>query len=131
MLAQVLERLIDPKDVIPATVSGYATFRAAAASYPILVESANASTPGTLIAPLTAEDWQRLDHYEGVEYRRVGLTVQTGAGFSLPAQVYLPVAGLAHAPELWTLAEWQRVYKAEFIAGLGLPASARTASKGY
>ena len=70
-------------------------------TYPGLVERRGASVDGVVYLEVDALDVERLDAFEGDDYRRVVVAVDTAAGDRIDAQayLYLPVERLA--PDVW------------------------------
>lgn len=62
-VAQLLGR---PVAATPAELLGFARVELAGFAYPILLGAAGERAPGFLYRALRAEDWRRLDAYEGV-----------------------------------------------------------------
>lgn len=76
----------------PATLTGFAADPLPALDWPVLRASAESTVEGRLYRGLGAEDFRRLDLYEGVAqglYERTTVAVRTARGLE-PAAVYLP-----------------------------------------
>lgn len=96
---------------------GHVALTVAGESYPILVPRPGAATTGTILAGLTAADWQALDRYEGAGYRRLPILVSTGAGM-VSADAYIPARGLTAGTTVWDLADWTRRHKPAYLRRL-------------
>jgi len=94
-VAQLLER---PVAAEPAELLGFVRVEPAGFDYPVVLASPGERAPGLLYRALRAEDWVRLDAYEGVGeglyFRDVGEAVAPGdaPGSGEEAWVYLPTA---------------------------------------
>lgn len=73
---------------LPARLYGYARFAVRDASYPGILAVPDAVVDGVLYLGLGADDLERLDAFEGSEYRRQDVAVQT-AQRVLPAATYV------------------------------------------
>ena len=108
VLEAVLDRPVEGHELTSAVLRGYRRERAAAASYPVLVEDRRAAVEGRLMHRPTRRCILRINHFEDDEYRACRLTVLT-ASQPVAAWVFLP---LDHVPmmrpsgELWHLDQW-------------------------
>lgn len=84
-----------------ATAPGYARFVVRGETYPGAIAAPGASLQGVLYHDVDAADLERLDRFEGADYRRITVEVRGAAGQPLRAAMYLylPVARLA--PDIW------------------------------
>lgn len=76
----------------PATLTGFATDELPGLDWPVLRALEGSAVEGRLYRGLGAEDFRRLDLYEGVAeglYERTTVAVRTSHGLE-PAAVYLP-----------------------------------------
>lgn len=102
----------------PALLEGFARFRVRDATYPGIVAARGARTEGTLWRGLDAAAVAALDRFEGALYERRLLPVQTRAGATVQAHVYVvrdarrDVLG----PEPWDKALFEREHLAGFLA---------------
>ena len=110
ILAAVLGRNVPPAALQPATAQGYRTVYYPGQVYPALVAAPGDSAAGALLQGLSAGELAALDAYEGDEYRRASLVVQTdiGAGTAL---AYLPTQAIAPDAPAWTLETWTATHK--------------------
>lgn len=115
-----------PRQLRPATLSGFRRKQARGQTYPVLIRAPGNRVDGMLFAAGPG-DGALLAAYEGSEYcaRRLPVTAGGTAGTSAPrrAFVFLPANGpdgralpAAHAD--WTLHRWQRRDKARFITAV-------------
>jgi gamma-glutamylcyclotransferase (GGCT)/AIG2-like uncharacterized protein YtfP len=104
----------------PARLAGWVRLRLRGRSYPGLRPRAWASTPGTLWRGIDEVSAARLDAFEGALYQRRALSVRSGAGVAVTAQVY--VVAEARRSELsnepWDKARFARAELAEFLRAL-------------
>lgn len=116
VLAAVLARPVDPADLAPASLPGFARMRAAAASYPILVRDPDDTADGRLLRRTGRRDIARINHFESEEYAAERHLVRTGEGIR-PAWLYasLDVAHMRPSGEPWRLRHWQASAKAAFL----------------
>lgn len=80
----------------PAVLEGYCRTLDPSIGYPVVHPLAGASVEGKLLEGVDEAALRALDAYEGEDYRRVVVRVQTGDGRSVDAYVYVP-AGLRRA----------------------------------
>jgi ADP-ribose pyrophosphatase len=108
VLEAVLDRSVAAHETTAALLRGYRRERAAAASYPVLVEDPGAAVEGRLLHRPTRRCILRVNHFEDDEYRACRLTV-LAAGQPLAAWVFLPldhVAMMQPSGEPWHLDRW-------------------------
>jgi len=91
--AEFLGRLLEhPVASEPASLRGWAVATLDRLEWPVLVAEPGSVVEGRLYRGLDADDWRRIDAYEGVGeglYQRATAAVTTTGG-SEPAAVYLP-----------------------------------------
>ncbi|HEX2711558.1 MAG TPA: gamma-glutamylcyclotransferase family protein [Candidatus Acidoferrales bacterium] len=75
----------------PAILEGYCRTLDASIGYPVVHPLAGASVDGKLLEGLDDRAFAALDAYEGPEYRRVIVQVQTSDGGPAQAYAYVPV----------------------------------------
>jgi gamma-glutamylcyclotransferase (GGCT)/AIG2-like uncharacterized protein YtfP len=89
----VVERLLGRRlPWQPAVLEGYCRMLDASIGYPIVHPLAGASVNGRLLEGVDEQALGALDAYEGREYRRVTVRVQTSDGRALEAFAYVPAA---------------------------------------
>jgi gamma-glutamylcyclotransferase (GGCT)/AIG2-like uncharacterized protein YtfP len=115
ILAAVLGRHMPPRAFTPARVQDFASLYYPGRVYPALVSRPGAAAEGLLIAGLRLSDHQALDAFEGDEYRRETLSVQTAQGTVLAA-CYLPAQPVPPDSPPWRLEDWHRLHRPGHIA---------------
>lgn len=117
VLARVLARPVDPRDLEPATLAGFGRVGVLGASYPVLVPTPGGSVDGLLLLRATRRDIARINRFEGEEYRAEAHDVRTAGGGARRAWLYLGVEGaLTPSGDPWALEAWRRLHKAAFLA---------------
>ncbi len=74
----------------PAVLEGYSRTLDAAIGYPVVHPLAGASVDGNLLEGVDERAFAALDAYEGPQYSRVIVRVQTSDGRPVEAYVYVP-----------------------------------------
>lgn len=74
----------------PAVLEGYCRTLDASIGYPVVHPLAGASVDGHLLEDVDRDALAALDAYEGREYRRVSVRVQTSDGRTVDAYAYVP-----------------------------------------
>ncbi len=98
-----------------ATIWGYRRVYRAGAWYPILVPDPDGRVDGVLVSRLTAKDAARLAEFEGSEYELAAAPVTPAHGASILAKVFLPVAGVPGSSRDWTVQDWRRKHRREYL----------------
>lgn len=80
----------------PAVLEGYCRTLDASIGYPVVHPLAGSSVDGRLLENLDPDALAALDAYEGREYRRVTVRVQTSDGRTVEAYTYVPVRAAPH-----------------------------------
>jgi len=117
---------------LPAALAGYEIYRIRDAVYPGIIAAESAltsnlqpqcasagSVPGLLYLDVDAGAFERLDRFEGSEYRRQTVLVNCQDGRRLAAEAYVVTPEARHllTEESWTAAEFQaRGHLAVFVA---------------
>lgn len=115
VIQAVLGRPLAELSPTRAHLPGYTALRVAGQVYPGLRTSSETAS-GLLLHGLTAADLNRLDAFEGEAYERVAVTVSAD-GASHAAFVYLPRAFVELTKDVWSLEDWRRSGKADFLRG--------------
>jgi hypothetical protein len=102
---------VAPDQIESASISGYRRTGVCGRSYPILVPDPVSRTGGILVHGLDRVAAQRLDRYEGANYRLSPVKVLDSAGRTVEAAVFLFVGKLRSNRRHWRLSEWQRRWK--------------------
>ena len=82
----------------PAVLEGYCRMLDASIGYPVVHPLAGSSVDGRLLEGVDQEALAAFDAYEGREYRRVTVRVQTSDGRSVDAYAYLPIGAGTNRP---------------------------------
>ena len=93
---------------IAVRLPGYRRRKICGQVYPGIVIRAGEVVAGRLYLNISAELWARLDRFEGGEYERTTVLVESASGEQLPAQTYVLTPGgqseLSNEP--WSMAEF-------------------------
>lgn len=81
--------------------------------YPALIVRPGWSAHGQLLLAVSADELRILDHFEGNDYRRSAIHVETASG-SVDAMFYQPVIAL-EAGVPWSFSTWQRQHRPRVI----------------
>jgi len=109
LLEIVLGRSAGANDLRPATLPGYRVPAAAEGPFPTIETCEAAQAEGLLVQGLSADDFARLDFYEGAfDYDLVPVTLADGQA----AEVYLPQPGRWTGEGPWSLEAWEAVWAA-------------------
>ncbi len=111
VLAAVLGRPVAPESMEPARLRGWRRVGIAGRSYPMLTPHATGTVDGLLVHGLDERDRNRLDCYEGPEYRVVLLTVRLRDGREMTAETYLCQPGIVASRGEWRLETWRLRHK--------------------
>lgn len=113
--ALVLGRRLPPQAFLPATLHGFARYRAKGVTYPIIVREPNGTVPGAVVGGLSSLDVARLAAYEGSRYRIAPLTVEVNGALTT-VSVFEPLEKRFEPVDgPWNLALWQRRHKRVFV----------------
>ncbi len=114
LLAAVIGRAIDWRNVLTAVAPGHTTIYYDNRVYPALVPAPGRTAAGLLILGFSAADLRLIDAFEGTEYRRAILPVIVEDELH-EADVYLPTMHLGTAARAWSLENWQQNHKREVL----------------
>ena len=114
MLAAVIGRSTDQRNVAPAVAPGFRAVHYPDRSYPALVRAPGASAHGLVIVGFSAQDMAVLDAFEGEEYRRGRVPVMIDLELH-EAEAYLPTATVSPDETPWFLGDWQAKHKAAVL----------------
>jgi len=94
----------------PAMLTGYIRSALTGRAYPGLIRGRGQPVDGILYAGLARRHWRRLDQYEGSEYRRIRVQVETAGRGRKLAWVYVlqPRQYRQRAQRNWSLARFRR-----------------------
>lgn len=118
VLEVVLERVASELDCVPARLRGYRVARLPDESYPVLIESRDGSVDGMLLRGLSDKDFDRIAFFESNEYRFERCRVEVMGAGEVNA-LYCSEGVTQSGPRKpWSLEEWQRAEKPEFMRDL-------------
>lgn len=106
LLSAVLGR---PAGGLAATAPGFAAVHYPGRIYPALVRRPGAAAAGLVLTDLTPFEFDLLDAFEGVEYRRAIVPVMIDEELH-EACAYLPASPVKDQPD-WSLEAWQATHK--------------------
>jgi gamma-glutamylcyclotransferase (GGCT)/AIG2-like uncharacterized protein YtfP len=102
MFPQVWERVVRGHyRSTPATITGFARYALAGATYPGMVAQSGGSVAGVLYFDVDPPDVDALDAFEGAEYRRDRLTVRLDSGTEIAADSYIFLQPLRLSEQPW------------------------------
>ncbi len=114
LLAAVIGRQIDWRNVLTAVAPGHTTIYYDTRVYPALIPAPGRRAAGLLILGLSAVDLHLIDAFEGAEYRHAILPVIVEDELH-EADVYLPTMLLGTTARAWSLEIWQHEHKGEVL----------------
>ena len=85
----------------PATVRDYRRYAVAGDTYPGIVASPGDSVDGVIYQNVEPDDVTRLDHFEGVDYRRIEIDAHRSDGSTQLVQTYLMIRPQALSDQAW------------------------------
>jgi gamma-glutamylcyclotransferase (GGCT)/AIG2-like uncharacterized protein YtfP len=110
-------------DSSPARLDGYRRFAIRGQSYPRMTGDGGGQVPGRVNRDLAVADLDRLDRFEGADYRRIEVDVtvpETGERLPAFAYVYLPVD--RGEPHDWDPVAFERDALVDFLRQYPPPA---------
>ena len=111
----VLGYSVPDSQLEPARLFGFQVRRVAGAFYPMLIEAAaEAVVEGVIMTVTSRQDLDRLDRFEGSDYRRVEASA-IGADGPRQIQIFQPAPHL-QAAELWDFQRWYETDLDNFLA---------------
>jgi hypothetical protein len=116
VLAHVLARPVEHRELEPARLRGFARVRAKASIYPVLVPHPAGAVEGRLLRRASRRDIERLNLYESEGYRAELRPVRARDGAMQAAWLYLGLRRLGATREPWRLGAWQRRHKRDLLA---------------
>jgi gamma-glutamylcyclotransferase (GGCT)/AIG2-like uncharacterized protein YtfP len=114
LLAAVVGRAIDRRNVLAAVAPGHTTIHYDTRVYPALVPAPGRTAEGLLILGFSSRDLHLIDAFEGDEYRRAILPVIVEDELH-EADVYLPTMHLGVKARAWSLEGWQQDHKHQVL----------------
>lgn len=118
MLAAVIGRKVPASQRLGARAPGYRAAFLAGRSYPALVPGRGRAR-GFVLLGLSGEEMDRLDRFEGEEYRRAEIEVVVADGV-IAAEAYFAVAPIEGEARTWSLAGWRRTHKRAELAAVAI-----------
>ncbi len=115
VLEMVIGRRVARSVRRPAMVSGYRRVYRENAWFPVLVPDADGRVEGALVSGITSADAACLLAFEGDEYELAEIEVTLVGGSVACARVFLPVSGVPHSSREWTLEDWRRKHRREYL----------------
>lgn len=115
LLELVIGREADNIEVANAALRGFVRRRARGESFPIVVPYPGGRVDGLLVAGLTVTDIDRIQYFEGSDYRLQTFAVEL-ADERLEALVFVPTAQLDPEPTEWDFDGWVREERAMCFA---------------
>jgi hypothetical protein len=116
ILSAVLGRPAAPDTMEPARLAGWRRVFVPGRIYPMLIPHATGIVDGLLVRDLGDNDRNRLDYYEGPEYRVGTLTVRRPDGSAVPAHTYLCRPAVPAGDAEWRLKTWRLRHKRAALA---------------
>jgi gamma-glutamylcyclotransferase (GGCT)/AIG2-like uncharacterized protein YtfP len=110
ILAAALGRKIDIHQLVSAIAPDHAAVYFPDRVYPALVRRPGGRAPGLLLEGASEHDRAALDAFEGDEYSRAALSVDSD-GAQVMAEAYLPVIVIAADSPAWSLESWTARHK--------------------
>ena len=101
MFAEVWQRVVRGQyRSMPVTLAGHARFAVRDETYPGMIERTGAQVVGVLYFDVDTADLAALDHFEGLDYRRIAVSVMADGGeaFDAESYLYLPAQKLLDQP---------------------------------
>jgi hypothetical protein len=102
----------------PATLYGYKRVYVEDATYPGIVLHPESSVGVILVRDVTADEVNKLNAFEGPDYDTHTVMVESADGEQIEARVFVPAQSMALTNKPWSLEEWQRTEKVEFLNGM-------------
>jgi len=105
---------------IEARLSGFLRRKVAHEVYPAILPAEGQSVPGRLWLEISDAILERLDRYEGEQYERWDVIVETTTGGCVAAQTYVLVAEHRHelSKEAWDFTEFLEHHKNGYLEEL-------------
>ena len=113
LLEVVLDRPVQPGEMVPARAPGHAARRLAGQEYPHLVEERDGIAEG-VVFHATPDELDRLAYFEEAEYGLEPIRVETPAG-PVEARHYRATAKVQPGDGLWDFDSWRREARAVAI----------------
>jgi gamma-glutamylcyclotransferase (GGCT)/AIG2-like uncharacterized protein YtfP len=103
---------------MPAILDGYQRYAVRDETYPAIITQPGGRVEGRLMLSLRPQQLERLDAFEGTDYRRIDVEVRLG-GRLRPAQTYLFLRADQLLQQPWDVEGFARTGIIEFMARYG------------
>ena len=108
MFSEVWQRVVAGRyQSYPAILHDYQRFAVRDDTYPGIVARAGSSVSGLMYAGVAVDDIVALDHFEGVDYRRIEVDATLSDGSTWLVQTYLMINPAALSEQPWMPHEFQ------------------------
>lgn len=113
--ALVVGRRLPPRAWVPARLAGFSRRKVEGASYPIAIRDPKGTVEGAVVGGFSRREVDRLKAYEGPRYHIVPLKVRVHGRITTVlvceprVKAFQPVGGA------WSLEDWQRRDKRNFV----------------
>lgn len=111
----VLGRPSPAAEAVPAVLRGYRRVRVAEEVYPTVLPDPAAIVHGALVPLLDAVERDRVQFFEGFELILREREVQCSRRGPVGALVCTATDTIRHTDEDWSLEDWQRLHKADYL----------------
>ncbi len=111
VMALVLGKPVDPKNLETAVLKGYRRVKVRGETYPMLVPDGATNLSGILARGLSLAETDRLSFFESHEYLPTPVRVENASGVMTDAYLFMTHADVGHDAEEWTLEYWRRYDK--------------------
>lgn len=91
----------------PATIEGFCRYALRGEVYPAVLEAPGSSVRGVLYSGLTATELERLDRFEGEDYRRISVRAQLAGDVAVDTFVYIYTHPDRTSPDQWDPARFE------------------------
>ncbi|MEQ8664245.1 MAG: gamma-glutamylcyclotransferase family protein [Rhodospirillales bacterium] len=112
----VLGRRLPSRQLIPAVAHGYRRVYVKGAWYPTLAEGDGGPVAGCVVHGLSAKDRAKIDWFEDDDYVLGTVEVSTTRLGRVSALAYMPPSPSVLTDTDWTLDEWRRRFKQQYVA---------------
>lgn len=116
MFEQVWEQVVLGKyQATTATLADYARYAVKGQTYPGVIPEAGKRVKGLVWLSVEQSDIALLDAFEGPEYSRQAVELESDVGMRMPAQVYIWKNPLQLEPNPWSLKSFMEVGLERFM----------------
>lgn len=111
----VFGRRIPASQMTPAVAHGYARVYVREAWYPTLTPQPGGAVSGARVTGLTRDERARVDWFEDDDYVLTPIRIAIRNAGQGEALAYMPPADDGVSERSWTMDEWRRRYKRQFL----------------